>query len=62
MSPDSEDPDAKTEEGHSMTESGNVKRISTRHWAQEIEYEPSKLFNKFFYEDIQYLLKMGNYF
>ncbi|XP_045463652.1 SUMO-activating enzyme subunit 2 [Harmonia axyridis] len=60
VSPDSEDPEAKTEDGHSMTESGNVKRISTRQWAQDNEYNPSKLFNKFFFEDIQYLLKMEN--
>ncbi|XP_044764065.1 SUMO-activating enzyme subunit 2 [Coccinella septempunctata] len=60
VSPDSEDPEAKTEGTHSMTESGNVKRISTRQWTQEVGYDPSKLFNKFFFDDIQYLLKMEN--
>ncbi|KAK9876752.1 hypothetical protein WA026_014990 [Henosepilachna vigintioctopunctata] len=60
VSPDSEDPEAKTEDGHSMTDTGNVKRISTRQWAQEIDYNPTQLFNKFFFEDIEYLLKMEN--
>lgn len=42
-----------------MTESGNIKRVSTKQWTQDIEYDPEKLFNKFFAEDINYLLSMG---
>lgn len=61
MSPDAEDPEAKLGGEHSVTESGNIKRTSTRQWVQEIDYDPSKLFNKFFRDDIQYLLKMGIY-
>lgn len=39
-------------------ESGNVSRKSTRVWAQESEYDPCKLFGKFFTEDVKYLLSM----
>ena len=39
-------------------DAGNVKRISTRAWAQQSEYDPSKLFGKFFSDDIKYLLSM----
>jgi len=37
---------------------GNVKRISTRSWAKQHEYNPEKLFGKFFFDDINYLLSM----
>lgn len=64
VSPDTEDPEAKAKSDgeHSVTETGDVIRTSTRQWAQEVDYNPSQLFNKFFTTDIQYLLKMGNYY
>lgn len=39
-------------------EAGNVTRTSTRTWAQQSEYDPHKLFGKFFSDDIKYLLSM----
>ncbi|XP_066149326.1 SUMO-activating enzyme subunit 2 [Euwallacea fornicatus] len=60
VSPDTEDPEAKVDGGNSLTESGNIKRISTRQWIQEIDYDPEKLFDKFFLDDIKYLLSMEN--
>lgn len=61
VSPDTEDPEAKIEgQEHTETESGNIKRASTRQWTQEIKYDPAQLFNKFFKNDIEYLLKMEN--
>ncbi|KAH8278266.1 hypothetical protein KR044_009029 [Drosophila immigrans] len=39
---------------------GNVVRINTRQWAKECNYDAGKLFNKFFNEDINYLLRMSN--
>ncbi|RZC41680.1 SUMO-activating enzyme subunit 2 [Asbolus verrucosus] len=60
VSPDTEDPELKKDGTFTETESGNVKRTSTRQWAQEIKYDPEKLFNKFFQDDIKYLLSMEN--
>lgn len=37
---------------------GIIMRKSTRQWAKECNYDPQKLFNKFFYEDILYLLSL----
>lgn len=37
---------------------GNIDRKSTRLWAQECNYDPEKLFCKFFRDDIKYLLSM----
>ena len=37
---------------------GNVTRISTRAWAKQSDYDPIKLFTKFFSDDIKYLLSM----
>ncbi|XP_030572590.1 SUMO-activating enzyme subunit 2-A [Drosophila novamexicana] len=39
---------------------GNVVRINTRQWAKDCNYDAAKLFNKFFNEDINYLLRMSN--
>lgn len=39
---------------------GNVLRINTRQWAKECNYDAGTLFNKFFNEDINCLLLMGN--
>lgn len=38
---------------------GNVTRKSTRKWAQETNYDPEKIFNKLFCDDIKYLLSMS---
>lgn len=56
VSPDTEDPEAKLEN----SETGTMKRTSTHQWAQENNYDPRKLFNKFFKDDIHYLLSMSN--
>lgn len=37
---------------------GLITRKSTREWAKECNYDPPKLFHKFFHEDIQYLLSL----
>ncbi|XP_076264949.1 ubiquitin-like activating enzyme 2 [Rhynchophorus ferrugineus] len=60
VSPDTEDPEAKLDGQNSVTESGNIKRVSTKQWAQDIQYDAEKLFNKFFNDDIKYLLSMEN--
>lgn len=39
---------------------GNIERVSTRKWAQNNEYDPEKVFNKLFHDDIKYLLSMAN--
>ena len=63
VSPDTADPEAVGAAGAAAlqseaNESGNVTRIPTRVWAKQSEYEPSKLFTKFFHDDIKYLLSM----
>lgn len=35
-------------------------RVSTRQWAQDCGYDSQKLFQKFFNDDITYLLSMHN--
>uniref|UniRef100_A0A8C5FZ63 SUMO-activating enzyme subunit 2 n=1 Tax=Gouania willdenowi TaxID=441366 RepID=A0A8C5FZ63_GOUWI len=37
---------------------GDIKRISTKEWARSTGYDPVKLFNKLFKDDIMYLLTM----
>ncbi|KAJ6642764.1 SUMO-activating enzyme subunit 2 [Pseudolycoriella hygida] len=63
VSPDTADPETAAEAGKEAlaTESnnkGNVERTSTRAWAQANNYDPEKIFNKLFNEDIKYLLSM----
>lgn len=41
-------------------EKGNIDRVSTRDWAQTCNFDPEKLFTKFFHDDIKYLLSMDN--
>lgn len=65
VSPDTADPEAAGEAGAdalktAQTDDGNIARKSTKQWAQEIQYDPAKLFNKFFNDDIKYLLSMAN--
>jgi len=67
VSPDTEDPEARgddvkddieTQKKKEVSERGNVERRSTRKWASECGYNTQKLFNKFFHDDIFYLLSM----
>ena len=52
MSPDTEDPEAVGEAGKKAVQNeekdvaGGIERVSTRAWAEEIGYDPVKLFNK----------------
>eukprot|EP00794_Sanderia_malayensis_P018863 gene18863-20763_t len=63
VSPDTEDPELN--EGHRNRKENSeneddleIKRRSTRKWAVEMNYDPEKLFDKFFFSDIHYLLSM----
>lgn len=65
VSPDTADPEAGAEAGESAlasdaNEKGNVDRVNTRTWAQQCGYDAEKIFNKLFYDDINYLLSMSN--
>jgi ubiquitin-like 1-activating enzyme E1 B len=65
VSPDTADPEAAGDAGEEAlkiqsNEKGNVDRVSTRSWAQSCKYEPEKLFQKLFHDDIKYLLSMDN--
>jgi hypothetical protein len=65
VSPDTEDPEHTAEAGeealhHEAKEGfdGGIDRKSTRSWAEETDFNPEKLFHKFFQDDIKYLLSM----
>ncbi|XP_031558479.1 SUMO-activating enzyme subunit 2-like [Actinia tenebrosa] len=65
VSPDTEDPEAMGDAGMKALEKdhvpdaiGGVMRQSTRSWAEQTGYNVVRLFNKFFCEDIKYLLSM----
>ncbi|XP_061391561.1 SUMO-activating enzyme subunit 2 [Musca vetustissima] len=73
ISPDVADPEAKGEADAENTandteklsdekvpDDGNVVRVNTRQWAKDSNYDAETLFNKFFYDDIKYLLSMSN--
>uniref|UniRef100_A0A182NGP2 SUMO-activating enzyme subunit n=1 Tax=Anopheles dirus TaxID=7168 RepID=A0A182NGP2_9DIPT len=65
VSPDTADPEAGAEAGNAALEAdandkGNVDRVNTRTWAKQCEYDPEKIFNKLFFDDINYLLSMSN--
>lgn len=65
VSPDAADPEAVASAGDAAltgeaSESGNVTRVSTRKWAEEANYDPGKIFNKLFCDDIKYLLSMSD--
>lgn len=66
MSPDTADPELAADAGklalsEQNNSDGDVQRKSTNLWAKEIDYNPEKLFNKFFQDDIKYLLSMGKF-
>ncbi|XP_075998300.1 SUMO-activating enzyme subunit 2 [Genypterus blacodes] len=64
VSPDTADPEAawNPEEtaarATASEQDGDIKRISTKEWARSTGYDPVKLFNKLFKDDIMYLLTM----
>lgn len=65
VSPDTEDPEAAGDtvgesaaDEKSAKADGNVERKSTRTWAEENGYNSQKLFQKFFNDDVKYLLSM----
>ena len=65
VSPDTADPEAGGTAGeealqNEANEKGNIERVNTRSWAQACQYDPEKLFNKLFFDDINYLLSMSN--
>lgn len=65
VSPDTADPELGGNAGNEAlageaNEKGNVDRVNTRQWAQRCSYDAEKLFNKFFHDDIKYLLSMSN--
>uniref|UniRef100_A0A1A9X0H2 SUMO-activating enzyme subunit n=1 Tax=Glossina brevipalpis TaxID=37001 RepID=A0A1A9X0H2_9MUSC len=68
ISPDLADPEAQEESLNShndeedlkLPQSGNVVRVNTRQWAKDNNYDAGILFNKFFNDDIKYLLSMSN--
>lgn len=65
VSPDTADPEAAGEAGQDAAEGesnekGNIDRVSTKQWAQNCDFHPEKLYNKFFHDDINYLLSMSN--
>ncbi|XP_053402839.1 SUMO-activating enzyme subunit 2-like [Mercenaria mercenaria] len=65
VSPDTEDPELTADAGQTALDTeakegvtGGIERKSTRGWAQDIGYNPEKLFHKMFRDDIKYLLSM----
>ncbi|XP_062277024.1 SUMO-activating enzyme subunit 2 [Scomber scombrus] len=64
VSPDTADPEAawKPEDtaarATASEKDGDIKRVSTKQWARSTGYDPVKLFNKLFKDDIMYLLTM----
>ncbi|KAM7396228.1 hypothetical protein PAMP_019285 [Pampus punctatissimus] len=64
VSPDTADPEAawNPEEtaarATASEKDGDIKRVSTKEWARSTGYDPIKLFNKLFKDDIMYLLTM----
>uniref|UniRef100_A0A1A9X0T8 SUMO-activating enzyme subunit n=1 Tax=Glossina brevipalpis TaxID=37001 RepID=A0A1A9X0T8_9MUSC len=64
ISPDLADPEAQEEfcddEDLKLPQSGNVARVNTCQWAKDNNYDAGILFNKFFNDDIKYLLSMSN--
>ncbi|XP_053557401.1 SUMO-activating enzyme subunit 2 [Bombina bombina] len=64
VSPDTADPEAAwepteaAERANASNQDGDIKRVSTKQWAKSTGYDPIKLFNKLFKDDIRYLLTM----
>nr|XP_020460068.1 SUMO-activating enzyme subunit 2 [Monopterus albus] len=64
VSPDTADPEAAwnpdeaAARASASEKDGDIKRVSTKEWARSTGYDPVKLFNKLFKDDIMYLLAM----
>ncbi|XP_056595325.1 SUMO-activating enzyme subunit 2 [Triplophysa dalaica] len=64
VSPDTADPEATwnpedtAARATASEQDGDIKRVSTKEWARSTGYNPVKLFNKLFKDDIMYLLTM----
>lgn len=64
VSPDTADPEAAWNPAEAAARAtasekdGDIKRVSTKEWARSTGYDPVKLFNKLFKDDIMYLLTM----
>lgn len=64
VSPDTADPEASwnpeetAARATASDQDGDIKRVSTKDWARSTGYDPVKLFNKLFKDDIMYLLTM----
>ncbi|XP_034541376.1 SUMO-activating enzyme subunit 2 [Notolabrus celidotus] len=64
VSPDTADPEASwnpedtAARATASEKDGDIKRVSTKEWARSTGYDPVKLFNKLFKDDISYLLTM----
>ncbi|XP_053741101.1 SUMO-activating enzyme subunit 2 [Synchiropus splendidus] len=64
VSPDTADPEAAwnpedtAARATASEKDGDIKRVSTKEWARSTGYDPVKLFNKLFKDDIMYLLTM----
>ncbi|KAM7003042.1 SUMO-activating enzyme subunit 2 [Tautogolabrus adspersus] len=64
VSPDTADPEAAwnpedtAARATASEKDGDIKRVSTKEWARSTGYDPEKLFNKLFKDDIMYLLTM----
>nr|XP_023697421.1 SUMO-activating enzyme subunit 2 isoform X1 [Paramormyrops kingsleyae] len=64
VSPDTADPEASWDPAQSAAraeasnQDGDIKRVSTKEWARSTGYDPIKIFNKLFKDDIMYLLTM----
>ncbi|NP_001083988.1 ubiquitin like modifier activating enzyme 2 L homeolog [Xenopus laevis] len=52
------DPTKAAERANASNVDGDIKRVSTKQWAKSTGYDPIKLFNKLFRDDIKYLLTM----
>ena len=63
VSPDGEDPENMADAGKATVEKSSneeaVVRVSTRQWSKETKYDPIKVFNKLFNDDVKYLLSMS---
>ncbi|KAG5839774.1 hypothetical protein ANANG_G00208530 [Anguilla anguilla] len=64
VSPDTADPEAAWDPAEAAAragasnQDGDIKRVSTKEWARSTGYDPVKIFNKLFKDDIMYLLTM----
>ncbi|CAL1595283.1 unnamed protein product [Knipowitschia caucasica] len=64
VSPDTADPEAAWDRADAAARAtasekdGDIRRVSTKEWARSTGYDPVKVFNKLFNDDINYLLTM----